>query len=204
MALIGYARVSTEDQNLARQLKDLEAYGCELTFKDKKSGKNFEREDYQKMKSKLREKDVLVVHDLSRFGRNAKEIRKEWEELRAENVDIVVLNMPILDTRNEKNIPGMGQMISEIVLTLLSWVVEDERKRSKEYQREGIEIAKQQGKYKGRATKYHEGATGADRVVYDEIVRLLNDNASVNDIHKRTGVARNTIYRIRRELNKRI
>src|SRR5699024_10293196 len=108
---------------------------------------------------------VLVVHDLSRFGRNKEEIKNEWESLTNEDIDIVVLNMPILDTRKYKDLEGIGQLISEIVLSLLSWMVDEERERTKAAQREGIEIAKKQGKYTGRPFKYHAAATGKDKVV---------------------------------------
>lgn len=199
--IIGYARVSTKDQNLARQVQELENFGCEKIFKEKKSGKNYsERSVYNEMRSKLRFNDVLVVHDLSRFGRNTKEIRDEWQSLVREEIDIVVLNMPILDTRKYKELEGVGQLISDLVLTLLSWVVEDERERIRFNQRQGIDIALRHGKFKGRPKKYHAGAKGKDKIVYEEIVQLLKERKSVMDIHDATDVSRNTIYKIRREL----
>ncbi|ADC52393.1 recombinase (plasmid) [Alkalihalophilus pseudofirmus OF4] len=202
MTYIGYARVSSEGQNMARQIKELEEFGCEIIYQDTKSGKDFDREGFQKMKRKIREKDVLVVHDLSRLGRNAKEIKKEWEEIREEGADIVVRNMPILDTRNEGQIPGVGELISNLVLTLLSWMVEEERNRIRTAQREGIEIAKEQGKYTGRKVRYHEGAKGADKLVYDQIVKMLSIGHSVMEVHRKTEVSRNTIYKIKRTLEK--
>lgn len=198
--IIGYARVSSKDQSLDRQTKELEKYGCEKIFIEKQSGKNFkERIVYNELRNKLRFHDVLVVHDLSRFGRNKEEIKNEWKWLIDNDIDIVVLNMPILDTRKYKELEGVGQLISDIVLSLLSWMVDEERERIKQAQREGIEIAKKQGKYTGRKLKYYAGATGKDKVIYDEIIRLLNNKNSVMDIHNKTGVSRNTIYRIRKE-----
>ncbi|MFV8830127.1 recombinase family protein [Alkalihalobacterium sp. APHAB7] len=202
MTYIGYARVSSEGQNMARQIKELEEFGCEIIYQDTKSGKDFDREGFQKMKSKIREKDVLVVHDLSRLGRNAKEIKKEWEEIREEGADIVVRNMPILDTRNEGQVPGVGELISNLVLTLLSWMVEEERNRIRTAQREGIEIAKEQGKYTGRKVRYHEEAKGADKLVYDKIVKMLSVGHSVMEVHRKTEVSRNTVYKIKRTLKK--
>src|SRR5699024_838899 len=114
------------------------------------------------MRAKLRFYDVLVVHDLSRFGRNKEEIKNEWQWLIENQIDIVVLNMPILDTRKYKELEGVGQLIADIVLSLLSWVVDDERERNKINQRAGIELAKKNGKYKGRPFKYHEKAKGKD------------------------------------------
>src|SRR5699024_6230147 len=123
-------------------------------FTEKQSGRNFkERSVFNEMRSKLRFGDVLVVHDLSRFGRNKEEIRDEWESLIKDEIDIVVLNMPILDTRKYKDLEGVGQLISDLVLTLLSWMVEEERERIRSAQRQGIEIAKKQGKYRGRKRK---------------------------------------------------
>jgi len=197
--IFGYARVSSKQQNLERQLKDLEEFGCKRIYQEKQSGKNFkERKAYNDMRSKMRFGDVLVVHDLSRFGRNKEEIRNEWKALIEEEIDIVVLNMPILDTRKYKDLEGVGQLISDLVLTLLSWMVDEERERTKSAQREGIDIAKKQGKFKGGKKRYHAGAIGKDKVIYDKVVELLNDGQSVMDIHREVGISRNTIYDIKR------
>lgn len=201
--IIGYARVSTKDQNLDRQIQELENFGCEKIFTEKQSGKNFkERNVYHEMRNKLRFHDVLVVHDLSRFGRNKEEIKNEWQWLIENEIDIVVLNMPILDTRKYKELEGVGKLIADIVLAILSWVVEDERERIRVAQQEGIEIAKKQGKYSGRKTKYHAGATGKDKIIYDKVVQDLKNKKSVMDIHLETDLSRNTIYRIKRELKR--
>jgi len=147
MMIIGYARVSSKAQNLSRQIKDLEQYGCDKIFQEKQSGKDFaSRPVYKELRKKLRFGDTLVVHDLSRFGRNKQEIKDEWEALVKEDIDIVVLNMPLLDTRKYKELEGVGQLVSDIVLSLLSWMVDEERERIRTAQREGIEIAKEQGK----------------------------------------------------------
>src|SRR5699024_5667420 len=177
--IIGYARVSSKEQNLDRQIKELKDFGCEKIFAEKYSGKNFkDRTVYHEMRNKLRFHDVLVVHDLSRFGRNKEEIKNEWQWLIENEIDIVVLNMPILDTRKYKDLEGVGQLISDIVLSLLSWMVDEERERIRTAQKEGIEIAISQGKYKGRPLKYHENATGKDKIIYNEIVSLLNKRTS--------------------------
>ncbi|MDL0420949.1 recombinase family protein [Caldibacillus thermoamylovorans] len=199
--IFGYARVSSKDQNLARQIKELEEFGCDRIFQEKQSGKNFDRPVYKEMRSKMRFGDILVVHDLSRFGRNKVEIRNEWEALIEEEIDIVVLNMPILDTRKYKDLEGVGQLVSDLVLTLLSWMVEEERVRIRTAQREGIEIAKKKGKYKGGKKKYHAGAKGKDKVIYDRVVQLINQGVSVMDIHREVGISRNTIYSIKRQIS---
>ena len=199
--IIGYGRVSSKDQNLDRQIQELKNFGCEKIFTEKQSGKNFkDRTVYHEMREKLRFNDVLVVHDLSRFGRNKVEIKNEWQWLVENDIDIVVLNMPILDTRKYKELKGIGKLISDIVLSLLSWMVDEERERIRIAQNEGIEIAKKQGKYTGRKIKYHANAKGKDKIIYNEIVKSLKTGKSVMDIHKDIGISRNTIYRIKREL----
>ncbi|GAB3051708.1 hypothetical protein [Virgibacillus ainsalahensis] len=135
-----------------------------------------------------------------RFGRNKKEIKEEWEALIKEEIDIVVLNMAILDTRKYKELEGVGQLVSNLVLTLLSWMVDEERERTRTAQQEGIEIAKQQGKFRGGKKKYHAGATGKDKVIYDKVVQLLCEQKSVMDIHREVGISRNTIYDIKRSI----
>nr|WP_315063148.1 recombinase family protein [uncultured Lysinibacillus sp.] len=199
--IFGYARVSSVDQNLDRQLKELEAFGCEKIYSEKKSGKDFARSVYREMRSKMRFGDVLVVHDLSRFGRNKQEILNEWKQITEDEIDIVVLNMPILDTRKYKELAGgVGQLVSDLVLTLLSWMVEEERNRIKTAQSEGIAIAKERGAFKGKPRKYHAEAKGKDRLIYNVVVQLLKQNESVVNIHRETGLARNTIYSIKKQL----
>lgn len=196
--------MNSKNQNLTRQLQELKEFGCDRIYQEKQYRKDFNRTVYKKMRSKMCFGDVLVIHDLSGFGRNKQEIKDEWESLSAEEIDIVVINMPILDTRGTrtyKEIEGIGQLISDLVLTLLSWVVEDDRTRIRTAQREGIEIAKKQGKFKGGKKKYHKEANGKNKILYDEVVRCLNENASVMDIHRKTGLSRNTVYSIKREID---
>lgn len=147
-----YIRCSTKDQNEARQVAKAKELGIDdrHIFIEKASGKDFERPVYQGMKNAtLREGDVLYVDSLDRLGRNYDGIVAEWQELTKEiGVDIVVLDMPLLDTRKNKDL--LGTLISDIVLQLLSYVAESEREKIRTRQREGIEAAKAEGKYKGR------------------------------------------------------
>jgi len=202
--IIGYARVSSKSQNLARQIKELQDFGCEKIFQEKQSGKNFlERTIYKELRSKLRFGDVLVVHDLSRFGRNKEEIRNEWQALIEEEIDIVVLNMPILDTRKYKDLAGVGQLVSDLVLTLLSWMVEEERERIRTAQREGIEIAKKEGKFKGRALIYRPDSKNPEyRRIYHLVIRMLQEKKPILQIANEVGISRNTVYRIKKDTNK--
>lgn len=148
----GYVRVSTKEQNIDRQLVEMYAQGLndKTIFIDKQSGKDFEREKYQKLKEKLKSGDLLIIKSIDRLGRNYDMIIDEWKDIVNQlNVDIVVLDMPLLDTRTEgKNL--VGKFISDIVLQILSFVAENERENIKKRQAEGIRIAKEKGKHLGR------------------------------------------------------
>lgn len=154
--IYGYCRISTKNQNEDRQVEAMRQYNIEEEniFIDKKSGATFaEREEYQLLKKILKrtQNNVLVIKSIDRLGRNYKEIQKEWKELTIDlKTDIVVLDMPILDTRNYND--TMGGFIANIVLEILSYIAEQERINIKERQREGIEIAKAKGKKFGRPT----------------------------------------------------
>lgn len=144
-------RVSSLDQNIERQRKELLQWGIieKNLYSDKLSGKDFNRPQYQKLKSKLKEGDVLVVKSIDRLGRNYDDIQEEWRQIvKNKKADIVILDMPILDTRTNKDL--IGTLISDIVLQLLSYVAQAERENIKQRQAEGIAIAKAQGKHLGR------------------------------------------------------
>lgn len=146
----GYVRVSSKDQNEERQIENLKNFIDERDiFIDKQSGKDFNREQYQLLKRMLRKNDVLYIHSLDRFGRNKEGILNEWYDI-TKNIgaDIVVLDMPLLDTTKHKD--SLGTFISDIVLQILSWIAEDERERIKKRQREGIDIALKNGVEFGR------------------------------------------------------
>ncbi|MGA3674099.1 recombinase family protein [Lysinibacillus agricola] len=149
--IFGYVRVSAKDQNTDRQIVAMQELGINErdTFVDKASGKNFERPKYQVLKAQLRKGDLVYISSLDRLGRNSKEIKKEWEEITTEiGADIVVLDMPILDTRQYKD--TLGTFVSDLVLQVLSFVAENEREKTLARQKEGIAVAKAKGKHLGR------------------------------------------------------
>ena len=153
--IYGYARVSTEHQNEDRQIEALKEFGVteDNIFVDKKSGKDFEREEYQLLKKILKrtQNNVLVIKSIDRLGRNYTQIQNEWREITHDlETEIVVLDMPILDTRQYKDL--LGNFISDLILQVLAFVSENERKNIRSRQKEGIEIAKAKGK-KFRKTK---------------------------------------------------
>lgn len=147
-----YIRVSTREQNENRQLDSLQGFKIDEIIVEKASGKNFiSREKYQQMKSQLRSGDLVIVKSIDRFGRNYTQICKEWENLINMGVDIQVLDMPILNTRDNQN--GLtGRLITDIVLKLLGYVAERERDNIKTRQREGIDSAQARGVKFGRPT----------------------------------------------------
>ncbi|MFS0688968.1 recombinase family protein [Sporosarcina sp. 179-K 8C2 HS] len=147
----GYVRVSAKDQNENRQVESMLEIGIENRdiFIDKQSGKNFDRDNYQLMKRMMRKGDTLYIHSLDRFGRNKEYILNEWRELTKDiGADIVVLDMPLLDTTKHKD--SIGTFISDLILQVLSWIAEDERERIRKRQREGIDSAFARGVKFGR------------------------------------------------------
>ena len=148
----GYARVSTGSQNLARQLDALTAFGLssDHIFADKASGKDFERPQYRCLMRRLREGDVLVLKSIDRLGRNYDEIIEEWRHITKEKgAHVVVLDMPLLDTRVPSN--GVtGTFIADLVLQILSYVAQIERENIRQRQAEGIASAKARGVHCGR------------------------------------------------------
>lgn len=150
----GYIRVSTREQNEDRQLLALRKLRIPEAriYMDKQSGKDFERPQYKKLLRKLKKDDLLYVKSIDRLGRNYEEILQQWRILTKEKgIDIVVLDMPLLDTRRGKDL--MGTFLSDIVLQVLSFVAENERTNIRQRQAEGIAAAKARGVRFGRPPK---------------------------------------------------
>lgn len=147
----GYIRVSTREQNEARQRLALQQVGItpQHMFTDKQSGKDFHRPQFQRLLRRLQRDDLLYVKSIDRLGRNYEEILTQWRTLTKEKgIDIVVLDMPLLDTRRGKDL--MGTFLSDIVLQVLSFVAENERTTIRQRQAEGIAAAKLRGVQFGR------------------------------------------------------
>ena len=151
MKKYGYIRVSSTDQNEDRQLFAMEEMKVpeDYLFIDKKSGKDFDRPEYQRMIELLRPGDLLYIKSIDRLGRNYEEIQNQWRILTKEkDIDIFVIDMPLLDTRREKNL--LGTFIADLVLQVLSFVAQSERESIKQRQKEGIAAAKARGVKFGR------------------------------------------------------
>ena len=152
--IYGYVRVSTREQNEDRQLIALREMGVpeKNIYMDKQSGKDFERPDYKRLLRKLKKDDLLYIKSIDRLGRNYEEIQNQWRVLtKDKGVDIVVLDMPLLDTRRGKDL--VGTFLSDIVLQVLSFVAENERVNIRQRQAEGIAAAKAKGVRFGRPPK---------------------------------------------------
>ncbi len=174
----GYIRVSSIDQNEARQIIQMEELGIKKknVYSDKQSGKNFDRPGYIKMVRRLKKGDTLFISSIDRLGRNYSEIQEQWRILIHEKkVDICVIDMPLLDTRNKKDL--MGTFVAELTLQILSFVAENERVNIKKRQAEGIAAAKARGVRFGRPKKalpeefgtmldrYKQGELNADEII---------------------------------------
>ena len=187
---IGYARVSTVDQNEARQIEAMKADSVEKIYVDKQSGKDFNRPQYQQMISELREGDMLVLHSIDRLGRNYEEILEQWRIITKEiKADIMVQDMPLLNTSISKNLDGT--FVADLVLQILSYVSQKERENIKRRQAEGIAIAKAQGKYKGRAKKEI-----GKKLFEDTKARWQNGEITKIQFAEIIGVSRGTLYKI--------
>lgn len=187
---IGYVRVSTIEQNEARQIEAMKTGGVEKIYMDKKSGKDFNRPEYQKMIASLHKGDILIIHSIDRLGRNYEEIIAEWRKITKEiEADIIVQDMPLLNTTRNKDLTGT--LIADIVLQLLSYVAQRERENIRQRQKEGIEIAKTQGKYKGRAKKE------IDKELFKETKRSWQMGEITKAQFAETiGVSRSTLYKL--------
>lgn len=191
----GYVRVSSADQNEDRQMIEMERAGVppENIFVDKQSGKNFDRPNYKRLVRRLKDGDLLYILSIDRLGRNYEEIQNQWRILtKDKGVDIVVIDMPLLDTRQGKDL--MGTFIADLVLQILSFVAQSEREKIKERQEQGIAAAKARGVRFGRPEKD----------VPDDFTQLVKSwekkELSLAEVLQKCEMSEATFYRKLREL----
>jgi DNA invertase Pin-like site-specific DNA recombinase len=194
--IYGYCRVSTKEQNEDRQIIALMEMGVSMEniYIDKISGKDFKRPQYRKLLRKLDKDSVLVVKSIDRLGRNYADLQEQWRIITKEKgADIVVIDMPILDTRREKNL--LGTFISDLILALLSYVAENERTNIKQRQAEGIAAAKAKGVRFGRPPiQYPEN--------WQEIYEaFMSKEITADEAAKQCGTSTDTFYRRIRNIN---
>lgn len=198
MVTYGYVRVSTVEQNEARQLATMRELGVERknVFVDKASGKDTNRPQYQELRSIIQSGDLIYMDDLDRLGRSYDDVIDEWKYItRKVGADIVITsNAELFDSRRFKSMGDIGKLLEDQFLSMLAYVAEQERKKNKRRQREGIEIAKAKGKFKGRKTKLVKG--GEEEVRRNAIIKDYQDGVSIADIRKTYKVGTGTIYRL--------
>ena len=189
-----YIRVSSTDQNEDRQLLAIHSLQipAKQIYMDKKSGKNFDRPFYRQLVKKLKTGDLLYIKSIDRLGRNYEEIQDQWRILTKEKgIDIVVLEMPLLDTRNGKDL--MGTFIADLVLQILSFVAQSERENIRKRQEEGIAAAKAQGIRFGRPTKNPPENFGL------LVQKWEHGRLEIEDVLEQSGLKEATFYRRLRE-----
>lgn len=186
----GYIRVSTKEQNEDRQRFALKELHIPLDgiFIDRQSGKDFKRPQYRKLVRKLKKDDLIYIKSIDRLGRNYSEILEQWRILTKEKgVDIVVLEMPLLDTRRGKDL--MGTFLSDIVLQVLSFVAENERTNIRQRQAEGIAAAK------ARGVRFGRPETPLPENFLDMVSQWENKKIPLSDILEVCQISKATFYR---------
>ena len=192
----GYIRVSTKDQNEQRQLIAMQEFGItgKQIYMDKQSGKDFERKNYKRLIRKLKNGDTLVIKSIDRLGRNYDEILEQWRHITKEKqAAIVVIDMPLLDTRQSRDLTGT--LIADIVLQLLSYVAQTEREFIRQRQAEGIAAAKQQG------VKFGRKPMERTATFYAIKERWLRKELSARNAAKQLGITHSTFLRWANEEN---
>lgn len=194
----GYVRVSSKEQNIDRQMDEMFKMGLNINsiFIDKQSGKDFNRENYQRLKNALQKGDILIIKSIDRLGRNYDMIIEEWKDIiNHKEADIIVIDMPLLDTRNEgRNL--VGKFISDIVLQILSFVAENERDNIRKRQAEGIKIAKEQGKHLGRPKL--SLPKNFNNVAFNYLNKMISLESALNALK----MTKSTFYKYLKDLTK--
>ena len=191
MAKIGYARVSSKEQHLDRQLAALK--DVDKLFADKLSGANTKRPELQKMLAYIREGDIVLVTELDRLGRNNQDLTKIMNTIQNKGATLDVLNLPSMTGIAD---PNLRQLMTNLIIELYKYQAESERKRIIERQQQGIALAKQQGKYHGRKPQYTQDDP---RLLH--AFKLYEAGMSDVDVARNTGIKRTTFIRYRKKFN---
>ena len=191
MAKIGYARVSSKEQHLDRQLAALK--DVDKLFTDKLSGANTNRPELQKMLAYIREGDIVLVTELDRLGRNNQDLTKIMNTIQNKGATLDVLNLPSMTGIAD---PNLRQLMTNLIIELYKYQAESERKRIIERQQQGIALAKQQGKYHGRKPQYTK-----DDPRLQHAFKLYQAGMSDVDVARNTGIKRTTFIRYRKKFN---
>lgn len=191
MAKIGYARVSSRDQKLDRQLEALQ--DVSKLFSDKLSGQSTKRPQLQAMLDYIREGDIVIVTELDRLGRNNKDLTNIMNQIQQKGATLEVLNLPSMNGIEDEN---LRRLINNLVIEIYKYQAEADRKRIKERQKQGIAIAKEQGKFKGKPLKFKENDPRLQLAF-----KLYLEGATDTQVEKQTGISRRTFKRYRKRYN---
>lgn len=191
MARIGYARVSSKDQKLDRQLEALQ--DVSKLFSDKLSGQSTNRPQLQAMLDYIREGDIVVVTELDRLGRNNKNLTNIMNQIQQKGATLEVLNLPSMNGIEDEN---LRRLINNLVIEIYKYQAEADRRRIKERQKQGIAIAKEQGKFKGKPLKFKENDPRLQLAF-----KLYLEGATDTQVEKQTGISRRTFKRYRKRYN---
>ena len=189
-----YVRVSTVEQKIDRQLDSLAKYKIDEIFTDKQSGKNFNRDAYQKMKKTIQKGDLLILHSIDRLGRNYTQILEEWRDITQDiGCHVLVLDMPLLDTRGTNGNDVTGKLLCDIVLQILAYVAQKERENMMTRQREGIQSAIARG-------TYHPGRPRLKTPGFDTCYESVKaGEMQVKQALKKLGISRSSWYNLVRQ-----
>ncbi|WP_144519017.1 recombinase family protein [Bacillus thuringiensis] len=198
---IAYARVSTLEQNLNRQIQTLKEFGAEKIFTEQKSGASvYDREAFQEALQFIRSGDTFMVEAIDRLGRNYDEIIQTVNYLKRKEVKLIITSLPIMAEAIGNSL--LDKFIKDLIVQILAMIAEQERTETKRRQAQGISIAKQKGIYKGRPTIYSPTAKDPQkRLVYNRVVEMLNNGEAISHIAKENGITRQTVYRIKHAIS---
>lgn len=195
--IVGYARVSSIDQNLERQLENLKIFGVEKIFTEKQSGKSVEnRPVFQEALNFVRMGDRFVVESIDRLGRNYDEVINTVNYLKIKEVQLMITSLPMMNEVIGN--PLLDKFMKDLIIQILAMVSEQERNESKRRQEQGIKVAKEKGVYKGRPLLYSPNAKDPQkRIIYHRVVEMLEEGQAISKIAKEVNITRQTIYRIK-------
>ena len=197
--IVGYARVSSIDQNLDRQFENLKMFGAEKIFTEKQSGKSIEnRPVFQEALNFVRTGDRFVVESIDRLGRNYDEIIETVNYLKEKDVQLMITSLPMMNEVISN--PLLDKFMKDLIVQILAMVSEQERNESKRRQAQGIQVAKEKGVYKGRPLLYSPNAKDPQkRVIYHRVVEMLEEGQAISKIAKEVNITRQTVYRIKHD-----
>lgn len=198
--IVGYSRVSSVDQNLERQLENLKVFGTEKIFTEKQLGKSIDnRSVFREALNFVNMGDRFVVESIDCLGRNYDEVINTVNYLKDKDVQLIITSLPMMNEVIGN--PLLDKFMKELIIQILAIIPEQERKKRKLQQAQGIEVAKKNGVYKGRPLLYAANAKDPQkRIIYHTVVKMLEEGKAISKIAEEVNITRQTVYRIKNEL----